>query len=400
MPFRRIPVKILVALDSIIYAPLYAFVQKNSVDFKAKFRFFIEPVHEPINSDTSREQKLDSLAPIQRDPVFSPVIDVDFHPAHKDTWFGVGDPLRVRRLECYQGRGRPISYDFVGTLVSKLAFWLVGEQQSTFKRRDASKYNMIICHLKGMTGYYLSELFFKKCGNNPLAPVREPGSEVTHLINLLRVDWNRRVLGSDPVWLAALTTEIDKITYIRNHGPEVFRAKLINRNFIYPDEVNEEENGEQSDDTEGLTDDPVDFLMTAIVARRSEDIRQQQLIEEVTNILKDGIINAIYDLKQSHTRDQFIKHLTAFYKSRRTFSVPGSGNLFFLKRDLTETVIKLRGIYPDNLLASSEARNVTDLLLRAAIESDLPAGTPQNAIDGYVNNYKTNTWSGSNLWEA
>jgi hypothetical protein len=177
------PIKIRVALDSIIYAPLYFFVQKNSLNRNAQFHFYIEPVHtnikavprEKLRASLSIYLNLSSLRPIEDDPVFSPVCDKTLFDDWPRTWFGVGDPLRVRRLQIFKPSF--IAYEFIGTLVSRLALWIIAERKCQLAPEYLSDFNYVTCHSRGMTGYYVTEALFRTKYNNPLAPVYAAGQE-------------------------------------------------------------------------------------------------------------------------------------------------------------------------------------------------------------------------------
>jgi len=237
-------VKIRVALDSIIYAPLYTFVQQNSINSEAPFRFYIEAVHQ--NIDLHDDSNLRSLGPIRNDPVFSPVCDKDRFDmtGNRDSWFGVGDPLRVVRLAQY--RGEKISYHFLGTLVSRLAFWIISEEKCLAEHLSperAKNFNYVACHSRGMTGYYIAETLFKNECNNPLAPVYLPGKEVQQVFRMLKVDWPRRTESKrDPVWMAAVSTEIGKMLNLRSkyhneeHPIQIEHLNDITSGEVFPNE--------------------------------------------------------------------------------------------------------------------------------------------------------------------
>lgn len=374
---RRMAIRIRVALDSILYAPLYAFVQENSLR-KSAFLFYIEPVHDPIQP--SDRSKLHSLGPISFDPVFSPVCDKNrfADPKYRNTWFGVGDPLRAHRLA--QDLKSEVSCDFLGTLVSKLAFWIITEQKCKLIPDRIKDFNYVACHSKGMTGYYVSETLFKSSGNNPLAPVKKPGQEAQHIFDLLQVDWRRRS-DDDPVWIAAVSTEIGKMMYLKRKYER--KGRMVNVRLLYK--------------TIGSGLLPSDFVMTAVVGRRDP---KNKLIDEAGKYLKEGLINSIGDLRAGNTN--FCKNLADFHGSQGLFSLPGKNHPFSLRKEIDEIVEELqkRDLYPTNeLFAPVSAKSGTDQLLKAAIKHDLVSGGGESEINEQFDKLQTNVWGADPLWK-
>ena len=381
MKTKRKIVNIRVAFDTILYSPLYTFVQNNSLDDDSRFLFRIKPVHEPIRPVASGELK--ALAPIDHDPVFSEVIHKDNFQVFENDWFGVADPLRVRRLLLHH-TADSISFDFVGTFVDELAFWLITESHCQVDTNSRWKYNYVACQSKGMTGYYLAERIFTQPKNNPLAPSKLPGHELIHFFDLLKADDKRKERSvTDPVWLAAVSTEIGKIIYMKGrYGfSDRFRDHYIPN--IFPELA------------------PKKFLLTAIVARKYTDSQQDE-VNEAVEYLKKKLQEEILRLqsRNPNTCRDFLEDLIDFYWGHASFELPGNGRLFGLRRNLETSLKQLSTIYTQTLAADPEAKTTTDAFLKEAIKSDLTQSTgsaPAAKVTRLYQQLQTDTW-GKGLW--
>jgi len=395
----RQPVNIRVAFDTILYAPIYTFVQRHSQNGRSDFRFHIIPVRSSIEPKLGGD--LSALAPIQKDPVFTTVIKkVHFRTEqHKYDWFGIGDPLRVRRLIQLRNDPHSFSYDFVGTLIDKLAFWIVTESHCDFKEANLWQYNYVACQSVGMTGYYLAETLFKTDRSNPLAPSRTPGREVHHMFKLLEVDMNRRATiktGSnpDPVWFAAVSTEIDKILYLTRKYDSDWSLHFDSINLAF--QKNEEKKIDH------------DFLLTAIVARRYDrDEEQQKKLMKAEEILIEGVTEEIGRLQSADNkiRKEFLSDLVDFYWSCGSFSLPGSSQLLRFGHDLHDVLDSIKDIYPSSLVAPLKAKTETDKFLRRAIRSELERNGDQVSeikVNAHFDDLCTDSWQArcNQLWKC
>jgi hypothetical protein len=385
---RKRPIKIRVALDSIIYAPLYVFVQQDSLKRTAPFRFYVEPVHKGITLEPQEDlvesgsiyQDLLSLGPIYEDPVFSPVCDQDWFREEPRTWFGVGDPLRAHRLKLY--RGSSISYQFVGTLVSRLAFWIITEQRRQLQPEYMHRFNYVTCHSRGMTGHYVAEVLFRTERNNPLAPVYAPGREVDQVFNFLSQDWPRRTGRiTDPVWAAAVSTEIGRMLTLRNMHKKEHRTVI-----------------EPLYQTIGRDKIPSDFLFTAVVART--DNRNAQEISHSSAYLKQRLIETIKLLREDPA--EFCRNLAAFYTSHASFTLPAGSRPFWLQRGMKDIAILeyLQGLYPLNdLYAPRVAKLGTDWLLTQAILQDIRPRIDNPPFPAIFEELRPDRWEAADsLW--
>jgi hypothetical protein len=378
---RRKPIKILVAVDSIVYAPLYAFVERNSTT-KSEFLFQIEPVHKPLQ--ISHRHRLKGLAPITYDPVFSPVIEKSNfkNPRYEYTWFGVGDPLRVTRIKWRQSAG--LSFEFVGTLISRMAQWIIADRNVKFGHDQTHNYNYVACHPKGMTGYYLAEYLFRTTTNNPLAPTWRPNLEIDHALGVLNMDSRRRPDPEDAVWIAALTMQIGKILMVMAKGNN---GSKFNYHPVY----------------KVFPKIPEDYLFTAIVARRDEGNRQHE-IEDATKHLTEGLIEAISWFRDENETNQLIKHLKRFYRSRASFALPKRNDPLLLRERGTDIIHEIKDLYPSQLQAETEARTATDSLLASALRSELKLSSTEvnETFNDYFEKLRTANWGNSSekLWKS
>lgn len=383
----RKPINIRVASDTILYAPLYTFVQSNSREKSPPFRFHINHVNSSIKLDEEAEEGKDlwALLPIKYDPVFSPVIVKDHFGKNPQDWFGVGDPLRVRRL-VQSRKDSSDSFKFVASLINKLAFWIVAESHCKFEK--AQNFNYIGCHSVGMTGYLLAESMFLAWNNNPLAPCKIPGREVDLVFRHIKVDRRRRNNTSDPfAWFAAVTSEIDKIRYLtEKHGStEDWKVKKVHQEF---------------------SDIPEDYLLTAIVARSDKEAILNG-IKEATHYLTSGIQKEIKRLQSIDEDEQkeFLRDLVDFYWSHGSFRVPWNGKLSFLHRHMFPIIKELKEIYSTYLCAPLAAKEHTDRFLWKAIRSDMRwKGLKQDEIEAKINYYhnllRTDSWNAPSLWQS
>lgn len=397
---KRIQVNIRVAFDTILYAPVYTFVHRNSRRLRSEFNYHIIPVRSPI--ETAGASELSALAPIVKDPTFSSVIQKAYFRAngHEHDWFGIGDPLRVRRLIQLRGDDHQFSFDFIGTLIDKLAFWVVTEPHCTFAEEKLWRFNYVACQSIGMTGYYLTESLFKTEGNNPIAPTRMPGQEVEHIFKMYENEKTRRsnlsgASDNDPVWLAAVSTEIDKILYFRgkydSHGVPFYVGSIIQA-F--------QRNTRRKLERE--------YLFTAIVARRNErDPDEQKTIERAKRDLWEGINHEIKRIKSDDPKERksFIKDLCEFYWSRSSFIPPYASELKNLEHDLRDVIDEIKDLYATNMIASYKARIETNNLLKRAIESELQRngnGDVMHKVTQHYNNLQTDTWQATHnqLWRS
>ena len=275
-----------------------------------------------------------------------------------------------------------ISHQFLGTLISRLAFWIISEEKCLDSPLFIKNFNYVACHSKGMTGYYVTEALFKTEYNNPLAPVYIPGKEVENIFRLLDIDWPRRVEHTnypDPVCIAAISTEIGKMLNWKNFhdGQREIRIERLN-------------------DVAGAGIIPNDFLFTAIVARKSTTDAQE--IADASQYLREGVIESIRELRVDPNK--FSRSLAAFYSTHASFLLPGKNNPFLLKREIKKIVANLGDLYPKTgLCAPVEAMTGTNDLLCKAIKHDLMPGAAQTVIDDHFNNLQTNSWdAGGTLW--
>src|ERR1700687_243380 len=144
------PLIINLALDSVLYAPLYVAVQRHHRT-RSKFRFRFDC---PRGQIEPSRRSTDPVNALHYDPVFSPVIDRNHWKSRllngiQNNWFAVGDPLRPIRLQ--EEHPHNISYSFVGSLVARAAFWAVVETSKP------SQYNYVACHAVEMTGDDLAD---------------------------------------------------------------------------------------------------------------------------------------------------------------------------------------------------------------------------------------------------
>lgn len=360
------PIKVRVALDSVIYAPVYVFIQRNSIQKSPSFRFHIEDVSE--NFRFSLDPAPPFLRAIEYDPVFSCVMDPDNYRSR--TWFGIGDPLRVRRLVLGK-KSLTERYNFVGTLVSQLALWLITESRIGERARDVGHYNYVGCHPEGMTGHVFSKFLFKNPHHDPLAPVKEPGSELKFLTKLLKQDIPRRVNYADPVWFGAVSTEIDEAVNCRT------KPTPLSYRFLF--DIFENSNI------------PKDYLFTSIVARGCAV--EQSEIEEATGYLHDGLLKSIGMLRDPAQRPEFIRLLHEFYRSHRAFRVSTKSVWPYLqKKFLKEVMEKIYDIYPADLLSNRQAVTNTDEWLEYAL-----SGFSTTEKQALFNRIRTSTWRGEGL---
>jgi hypothetical protein len=386
---ERKTIRINVAVDSIIYAPLYAFVEKTSNDNTSKFNFLINPTSDPPRLQTPHD--LSGLSPIIYDPTFSPVIDRTIIKKDKDLLFGVGDPLRIKRLVL--SKGNSISdnhYDFLGTLVSKPALWLVIEHKCISNLTNIANYNYVGCHSEGMTGYYLSEIIFKRKGNNPLAPVNHAGTELECWDYILEAD-NKRRQGRngvvDPVWLAAVSTEIDEAIYRKEKSYHNGESPMY---YFLPEEFNII---------------PKDFLFTAIVARKPQEKATQALIDDAKDVLIQGLSEIIEKVNSGNGHQEVADHLYEFYNARTSFSLPKystkkSEQMQFIHQILN--ILETKEIYPYDLRASVSAKQETDRILKQCIRSEIKAKgltkeENRQLFTRYFEELKTDKWK-EGLW--
>lgn len=380
-------IRIHIASDTILYAPLYTFVQNNSRDTYSPYNFQIIPVHSGISLDTEGESRhdLQAFLPIKDDPVFSKVIIKEEFDDNRFDWIGIGDPLRVRRLVQYH-QANNISCEFAATLIDKMAFWVVTEKRCNLD--SFWNFNYIGCHPLGMTGYYLSESLFVNGYNNPLAPSRVPGQEIDQVIRHIKYDRKRRNGASDdPVWFAAVSTEIDKMLFSTKHDryPKDWKIKTIQE--VFPDFV------------------PNDYLLTAIVARKEQG-KLGDDIRSATGFLVKGIANDIRRLQIADNviEEDFLDDLVDFYWSHGSYRVPGGGTLYNLRKNLRQVLRRIRDVYTPTLSAPFKAKQETDSFLRFAIRSDLRrkghAGKELEVkLAYYYERLNTDTWNANTLWQ-
>jgi hypothetical protein len=344
-------------LGSIIYAPLYVAAFRSTPDFN--FRFSSQP--DPIFP--AQHQWRRAFAPIIIDPVFSPVIQRQHFKRNDKSWFAVGDPLRVRRLVEHHGLDQ-CAFTFLGTLVTRLAFWTLTERRGPYRASEDRVYNYIACHTPGMTGYHLAEHLFRvNAAYNPLAPTT-PGQEVEHFFRMLGADWQRTSPGTDryfddPVTFAVLTTEIGNVLYhlnrFSNSGKVFFDVELVGKRF-FPSKL-------PSDD----------FIMTAIVARRYDDNPDRAaLVKAAGEVLREKLLDALQLLRSDP--QAFAGKLSEFYSnysgSFASPTDPDDADAYLL-----DTVTRIANIYSggNDLVPSGDARAHTDRLLSLSLRSEYRA---------------------------
>lgn len=388
------PVKIMVALPSILYAPIYVFQEMQRINGIGEYRFHIELPDKYVNDPQieirplvtigQTEVRLDAFAPIVYDPLFSPIVNDKFIDKYPDIWFGVGDPVRLRRMTFGEERS-DIDYRIIGTLVNKLAYWVVAERKCGFKSTEIDRYNLIACHSRGMTGYHIADHIFKrslkdKPSINPLAPTANPGSEVEYYFNILKIDLKRRsgILDeNDPVWMGAVTTEIGQIHKFLKSEQMERKVYLYPVHKHFPDKLGSDA-----------------FIMTSIIARRYENKAKNSKVKRAAEVLRKGVINAITLLNKEPK--QFAKHLKQFYICHTdTFMAPDAENnmescdLFMIYYE------QLRRIYSASLCTNSKVRKATDEILRRSIASDIRnngAKDTDTRVKYVLDQLKTSTW--------
>jgi hypothetical protein len=385
------------ALKSVLYAPILAFIG-NYIAKGKDFEFIIEIADEEI--ETGFWKNLNALTAIEYDPVFSPVIEIDKYL--KDRYFAVGDPLRVRRLMLGKDLEN-FEYNFLGTLIQQLAFWIISENgKCSYNNEDVFKFNLVTCHSKGMTGYYLAETIFKLKKHDPLAPTKKPGNEVNIFEKLLELDMKERRLQDiskilnidkeDPVWFAAISTEYSDVYSLASRRRKINNKEFISKKYL----------------PKTFTSLQNNYCMTAIVARNSEENRE--IISSARNVLKDGIISEIKLLtsKSHQERKEFAIHLKDFFnhtpdeKLKLKESDSYSNLIEMLERSVDiplELLKTITRIYPSNLITTIQTKNDTDKFIDMAISSDLNGQTNiRNLKKSCYDDLKTDTWNANELW--
>lgn len=402
----RSDVYIRLAIDSVVYAPLYVFQDMQRKDSDSRFRFKFKPTvteitpADPIQfpgcecNATCRQLGSRGFAPTAFDPTFSPVVDRAYFPQFRSDWFAVGDPVRIRRLVL--SRVKPnVSGNLVGSLIVRPAYWVVVDRSVQCDPSVRRCFNLVACQPRGTTGFHLADLAFRgRCQGCPefdsLAPTARPGAEVDYYFRLLEAEHRFRKstqpAQQPPKAFAVVTPDIGRIQYQKSRRQLSDQLESHPVAAWLPDDINSHS-----------------FIMTGIVARHYDQEDEQKQVDEASRTLRAGVAKAISLLRDDV--DKFLFHLGRCYVSHGGFTPPDAPTLglFRASRHFSAYVAQLKDFYNQSkdLTTDAATRRETDSLLGQSIESDLRHfGSVCSHTKEYVlDRVGTHSWTGiSNEW--
>lgn len=359
------------ALNSFLYFPIFLSVKRYNLEISNRKKYQLNTLgvdHDKVfyfDFDFPQKNKLkikyaskenkEFLDPVLYDSVFSPVVDRneytdengELKKSYKNTWFCVGDPLRLINL--VRGKGKEdIRANFSGTLIKQAAFWILFDKKCEY--RDGLdmddyllNYNLIGCHPKGMTGYYISDsIFHIKNFFNPVAPCKLPGDEFDYLVKLYKAEQHRSEFAdmADPVWLAAVSTELDKMFLFKK---KISKTRPLKVQPIFKFFRDQEEKN---------------ILMTAIITRNDSTLKDYADVKAAEKILVNGtklVIDEFAKAVQKHKSGDstelvaLSEEINRFWGRSRIWHNRISSKIIF--EILSDEEINLLDIYAENLQA-------------------------------------------------